>query len=154
MTYYLQKSIFNRPNYPPNGCTYIGDVSMIRVKFLGLEKFRILFENAMQFIEEHSCRFQNEEKKEFDLWEMLLSEGKHDLIEKLRRVERQEGGFGTIIIPEGGFSSNKQTHEMVVSWLEKMGTNVLDVKKEIAELEEALHGKKRKVSQREMEKAE
>ncbi len=136
---YIQKS-----ECPERGCTYEGKMSMIKVRFLGLDKFKVLFENVMRFIEEHGWKFSKEEKRKPGLWEMLLAEGQHDLIEKLRRVEREEGGFGTIVVPEGGFSDNKETHDMVVAWLEKTGTNVLDVKQEITELEEALRGGKKK----------
>ena len=112
---------------------------MLKVRLAGLDKFKVLFENVIRFIEGHARKNDKIENKP-DLWEMLLSEGKHDLIKKLRRVEREEGGFGTIVVPKEGFSPNKETNSMVIAWLKKAGTNVLDVQKEIVELENALHG--------------
>lgn len=109
---------------------------MLQVESLKMDKFKILFENIIKFIEERGPLFKR--PKEPDVWEALLIEGRHDLIEKFRRIERGEGGFGTIVVPSQGFSKNKKTHELVTEWLSKKNVNILDVEKEKTELESAL----------------
>jgi hypothetical protein len=109
---------------------------MLRVESLKIDKFKALFENIVRYIEERKHLFQNSRKP--DIWEMLVSEGQYELIEKLRRVERREGGFGTIVIPPDGFSKSKSTHNLVVNWLSENGVNILDVNREKSELERSL----------------
>ena len=75
------------------------------------------------------------------LWERLAMEGKFDLIEKLRRVEKSEDGYSTLVVPPEGFSESDQTHNIVLDWLEERGVNVLNVGLEKARLEHALHGR-------------
>jgi len=75
-----------------------------------------------------------------DIWAVLALEGNFNLINKLHRVERKEGGFGTIAVPREGFSQNDQTHNMVMKWLREHGVNILNPVHEIANLEYALRG--------------
>lgn len=75
-----------------------------------------------------------------DLWKTLLEENKHDLINKLRKVEKREEGYGSIVIPKNGFSENLSTHFAVVSWLKDKGINIIDTNKIIDDLEKSLKG--------------
>jgi hypothetical protein len=75
------------------------------------------------------------------LWERLAEEGNFELIEKLRRVEKGELGYGTIVVPHDGFSEEDETHNLVLDWLEEHGVNILNVGLEKARLEQALYGK-------------
>lgn len=109
---------------------------MLQVDCLKVDKFKLLFENVVRYIEERGHLFKKPKKP--DVWEMLLTEGNHDLIEKLRRVERGEGGFGTIVVPPGGFSKNEKTHQLVIDWLSEKDVNILDVEREKSELRKAL----------------
>lgn len=72
------------------------------------------------------------------LWEKLAMEGKFDLIEKLRRVEVGEAGYGTVIVPPEGFSERDEVHNLVLDWLDEQGVNVLNVGLEVARLQKAL----------------
>ncbi len=76
-----------------------------------------------------------------DIWRRLACEGKFDVIELLKRVEKEEGGYGTIIIPSGGFSNDEITNRLIIMWLEKKDVNVYSVEEEIKEYEEALYCK-------------
>ena len=75
-----------------------------------------------------------------DIWGSLVFEGNHDLIRKLHRVEKDEPGFGTIVVPREGFSSNDETHNMVIRWLKSHNVNILNPFNEEANLEYALKG--------------
>lgn len=74
------------------------------------------------------------------LWDRLVSEGRHDLITKLRHAEIRESGFGTIVVPRKGFSDNDDTHNMVLAWLREHKINILNPGLEVTRLERALHG--------------
>jgi hypothetical protein len=73
------------------------------------------------------------------VWELLVLEKNFELIEKLKKVEDKEAGYGTIVVPRGGFSSNPETHLAVLAWLKSRRVNVLDVSREIEDLYFALH---------------
>lgn len=75
------------------------------------------------------------------LWERLAEEGNFELIEKLRRVEKREPGYGTIVVPYEGFSEDDETHNLVLDWLEEHRVNILNIGLERARLEQALYGK-------------
>jgi len=79
---------------------------------------------------------------ESDLWVRLTLEGRFDLIDKLNRVENKEPGYGTVIVPQEGFSSDDGTHNLVIDWLNTHGINVLNVGFEVSRLENSLHGYK------------
>lgn len=98
--------------------------------------FRVIFDNMLRFIENFK-KASND-----DVWGVLLAEGNHDLIRTLRRVEKKEGGYGTIVTPEEGFSKKSHTNELVLDWLKKQKVNVLDLQKEKEELRSALSTKK------------
>ena len=72
------------------------------------------------------------------LWERLAAEGKFELINKLRRVEQKEPGYGTIVVPKTGFSDDDKTHNLVLDWLECQGVNIMNTRIEIARLKNAL----------------
>jgi len=76
----------------------------------------------------------------FTLWEKLALEGNFKLIEKLRKVERGELGYGTIVVPEKGFSESDKTHNTVLNWLEERNINILNPGLEKARLKYALKG--------------
>jgi hypothetical protein len=72
------------------------------------------------------------------VWDMLAADGKYDLIRRLQRVERGEPGYGTMIIPEGGWSRDPGTNDRVLCWLKDRHVNVWSPTQEIAELEQSL----------------
>jgi len=76
-----------------------------------------------------------------NIWRTLASESKFDIIEKLKRIERNESGYSTIIVPKNGFSENEETHELILEWLEEKHVNVVSVEKEIRDLNDALNCK-------------
>jgi len=78
------------------------------------------------------------QNKTFLLWEILAADGKFELIDKLRRVELREPGYGTIVVPKEGFSDNDEIHNIVLDWLEEQNVNILNVNLEIARLKRAL----------------
>lgn len=72
------------------------------------------------------------------LWEKLALERNFELINKLRRVELGESGYGTVIVSSEGFSERDDLHNLVLDWLEEQNVNVLNVGLERARLEMAL----------------
>ncbi len=78
---------------------------------------------------------------EQEIWTALTLEGNHTLINLLHRVEKNEPGYGTIVVPRSGFSPNDDTHNMVLRWLKGRGVNILNPLNEIANLEYALRGR-------------
>ena len=74
------------------------------------------------------------------VWDLLAAEGNYALINTLKMVERRETGYGTMIIPVGGYSKDPETHKAVVRWLESHceHTSYSPVL-EAREMEEALH---------------
>lgn len=81
-----------------------------------------------------------------ELWEVLAQEGKFELIDRLRRVEMGEDGYHTIVVPKKGFSENDKTHNLVLDWLEEHRVNVMNIRKEVFILKEALHSDKRRTN--------
>jgi hypothetical protein len=73
------------------------------------------------------------------LWELLALEGRHDLLTTLHHVELKTPGYGTVIVPEEGFSENTDTHNMVLNYLKIQGVMTLNVGITIARLQSALH---------------
>jgi len=76
-----------------------------------------------------------------DIWRRLACESKHELIKILKRVEKEEGGYGTIIVPPDGFSCDEITHNLIINWLENKGVNVYSVENEVEKLKDALNCK-------------
>jgi hypothetical protein len=61
-----------------------------------------------------------------DVWLDLLFENNFSLIDKLHHVENKDSGFGTVIVPEQGFSQNDVIHNKVLEWLKKKKVNVIN----------------------------
>jgi hypothetical protein len=61
-----------------------------------------------------------------DVWLDLLFENNFSLINKLHHVENKVSGFGTVIVPEQGFSQNDIIHNKVLEWLKKKKVNVIN----------------------------
>lgn len=75
-----------------------------------------------------------------NLWDRLAAEGNWPLIEKLRMVEEEVGGYGTVVCPPKGFSDNDETHNAVVDWLQLRNVNVVCPDSLIKRLFMSLHG--------------
>ena len=99
---------------------------MLRIIKEEISRVKALYRSFTDWIrrEEH---LKYETKEVLDIWSRLVEEDNHDLIEKLRRVERKEGGYGTIVVPAEGFSKNSKTHQMVIDWLEARDTNIVRI---------------------------
>lgn len=74
-----------------------------------------------------------------ELWERLAAEGQHDLIATLHHVERETPGFGTVVVPDRGFSEDDVTHNMVLDWLMVHGVLPFNPGLLEARMREALH---------------
>lgn len=66
--------------------------------------------------------------KDATLWARLSLEGRFDVIDKLRHVKSGEGGFGSIVVPEGGFSEDDVTHNMVLDYLREHDVNIVNTR--------------------------
>ena len=73
------------------------------------------------------------------LWELLALEGRHDLLSTIHHVELKTPGYGTVVVPEEGFSENTDTHNMVLDYLRIQGVMTLNVGAVVARLQSALH---------------
>lgn len=80
----------------------------------------------------------DEDLNSLNIWDTLLEFEEFSLIKKVFRASIGAPGFGTLVVPDGGFCPYPRVNEAVVRWLEFKGVNVLDVKKEILEIEESL----------------
>lgn len=76
------------------------------------------------------------------LWLRLAAEGNFDLIARLSRVEAREAGYGSLAVPEAGFSPDDTTHNMVLDFLKSCGAQALNPGAHIRRLEDALHGRR------------
>lgn len=88
--------------------------------------------------------YQNQETnrthyEQKSLWDMLASDRKFDLIEKLKHVEDQEGGYMSIVVPPEGYSENDDTHNAVLDWLQDHGVNIINVNLSVERMRRALH---------------
>lgn len=72
------------------------------------------------------------------IWDRLTAEGDHALIDMLRRVERKDPGYTTVILPDGGWSTQQSTNNAILQWLQEQHINVWSPAQEILELEGAL----------------
>jgi len=71
------------------------------------------------------------------VWDMLAAEGNLSLIERLKMVEQRYPGYGTMVVPEEGYSDDDDTHNAVIDWLRAHDVNVLNTRTTIARLEKA-----------------
>lgn len=71
------------------------------------------------------------------LWAALASEGKFELIERLRRALLREPGYGTIVVTKEGFSENDHTHNLVIRWLKAHKIHTMNVIYEVEHLKMA-----------------
>jgi len=72
------------------------------------------------------------------LWNRLFAEGKIELTNKLRKVELQEPGYGTIVMPDEGFSESDATHNLVVDFLDAHNVNIVNVRLITAYIRDAI----------------
>ena len=80
-----------------------------------------------------------EDLDHINLWEILLEFEEFELVKKVYRAGTGQGGFGTLIVPEGGFCTYSNVNAAVIQWLEHKGVNVLNVNEEITDLKNSLH---------------
>ena len=80
-----------------------------------------------------------EDLDHLNIWDILLDFEEFNLIKKVYRAGSGQAGFGTLIVPKGGFCTYPNVNAAVIQWLEYKGINVLDVNKEITELENSLN---------------
>jgi hypothetical protein len=73
------------------------------------------------------------------LWQLLIEDGKHDLVKILQHVENKDPGYGSIVVNQGGFSEKDSIHNMVLDWLRERNVNIINVAQNISELEDSLH---------------
>lgn len=100
----------------------------------------------MQYVTTHPVPWKGGSKiiiklkpnKASSVWLLLATEGRLDTINLLKKVERKEKGYRTLIIPKNGYSSNLATHIAVLKWLRTKKVNVYSPKREISELTETL----------------
>jgi hypothetical protein len=102
-----------------------------------LERIKRIYLSCVEaFSKDPSRRALYESKT---VWDLLAAEGNHPLIATLRRVEQKEPGYQTVIIPERGWSTNKEIDDAVNDWLKTQGVNAWSPSQEITELERSLH---------------
>jgi hypothetical protein len=103
-------------------------------------KFKILFNLLMKYL--HELRLFNKFVKSKittgQLWDILIKDKKYDLIKVLKHVENKEPGYGSVVVPKYGFSSNRKIHNLVLLWLKERDINIVDVDNTIAYLEDSL----------------
>lgn len=73
-----------------------------------------------------------------DLWSRLTGEGRFELIKRLRRAEKHEPGFTTVVVRREGFSGDDVTHNLVLRYLRQLGINIFNPGLLIARLKRAL----------------
>jgi len=82
------------------------------------------------------------------LWDRLAGEGRWDVITTLRHVEEETPGYGTVVVPELGFSEDDVTHNMVVDYLMVHGVLPLNPGLLISRMREDAHQWHRRSSTR------
>jgi len=73
--------------------------------------------------------------KSDEIWSSLVLEQNFALLDKLQRIEKNEPGFGTIIIPKDGFSKNETLNKQIIAWLKRHKINVYSIDQEIKSLD-------------------
>lgn len=71
------------------------------------------------------------------LWEMLTEAGEWKLLETLHDFLKHSRTV--MIMPRGGFSTNDEIHNMVITWLRAKGVLLFNPRNEIMMLENSLH---------------
>jgi hypothetical protein len=102
-------------------------------------KFKVLFKLLLKYM--HQMKFFDKKQSKVytdQLWILLIKNDKIDLIKTLQRVENKEPGYGSIIVPDGGFIEDEKINDMILSWLRERDVNIIDVKEEIKSLENSL----------------
>lgn len=108
------------------------------MKWGSFEMIKELFEDFLKIM----CNIKKKKHVSLgpeNIWELLASENKHDLIALLHKVEKKEPGYSSIIIPDGGFSKYTSTHKAVIRFLKKHKVNFLNVKNEKRHLDSSLN---------------
>ena len=107
-------------------------------------KFKILFGLLNKYLREHGF-FKKDEKINIKpkityrkLFEVLIKCKKYTLIKQLQHVENKDPGYGSIVVPKGGFITNKEVNDLVLLWLRDKDVNIVDVSYEITCLESSL----------------
>jgi len=75
------------------------------------------------------------------LWTLLVTAGRHDLVNLLHDVEMGTKGFGSVVIPLKGFSEDDNIHNAVIDFLKTQPVNLVNPVRIKHELETALHGR-------------
>lgn len=71
------------------------------------------------------------------LWAALASEGRFELIERLRKALLRMPGYGTIVVTREGFSESDRTHNLVIRWLKAHRIHTMNVIYEVEHLKMA-----------------
>ena len=74
-----------------------------------------------------------------DLWDHLTADGKLDLVSRLQRIQNHEDCFEWLVVPKEGFSEDDTTHNAVIDWAHLNNIRLINMTKEITELELSLH---------------
>ena len=113
--------------------------------FFDDNKFKALFNLLMKYF--HEIGLFNKKSKDpmkpakiptEQLWAILIEKDKNNLVKVLQRVESKEAGYGSIVVPEKGFTNDDKINAMILSWLKERDVNVIDVKEEVKALESSL----------------
>lgn len=122
----------------------MGNILMIRESCPEGNKFKILFNLLMKhlrklglFNKKNNTHIKSKITTR-QIWDILIGDKKYDLIKVLKHVENKEPGYGSVVVPKNGFSSNKKIHCLVLSWLKERNINIVDVDNEIACLKDSL----------------
>ena len=114
---------------------------MISLKPNQIDLFKLYFDCFMQYLQDLKVFNKVEPNPKIstdNLYSILTEESKISLISILKKVDSKEHGYGSIVVPKGGFSYNPETHKMVINWLKERFVNIVDVDREILGLEDSL----------------
>jgi len=97
----------------------------------------------IKFLKEFIRCLIHELKHEFgcpkdDLWFKLCEANEIDLICLLRRAEKHEVGYTTIIIPKNGFVKDKELNNLIIKWLRNKTKLIYNPEQEIQALKNSL----------------
>jgi hypothetical protein len=103
-----------------------------------------MFHNKEEFLNHYNTVLglfdgSSEDLDHINIWDILLDFEEFELIKKVYKAGSGEGGYGTLIVPKGGFCTYAHVNSAVIQWLKYKGVNVVDVQEEISELKESLH---------------
>jgi hypothetical protein len=72
---------------------------------------------------------------DIELWDRLVEEKNFELIDRLHKIENRVPGYTSIVITQNGFSTNDETHNMVIQWLKRHRyVNLVNPRKIVYEL--------------------